>query len=263
MPGLLGLQSVLTALTGLSVLAGAAVVDDKTVKRDSAVPFGPIIEHCTVPGTVALTFDDGPYIYTSHVLDLLDQYGAKATFFVNGDNYGRGLIDDPATAWPDILRRMVNSNHQIGSHTWDHVADLSTTDAATRQDEMKKLEVALTNVLGHYPTYMRPPFASCNDVCQADMATMGYHVINFDVDTKDYEHDTPDDIHVAMDTFANAVTGDPATSSYLVLSHDVHENTANSLVEFELQTLQQRGFKAVTVGECLGDDAANWYRTSV
>ncbi|KAH8881929.1 glycoside hydrolase/deacetylase [Thozetella sp. PMI_491] len=229
------------------------------IKRDE-VPFGSIIEHCSVPGTLALTFDDGPHIYTPHILDLLDQYGAKATFFVNGDNFGRGFINDTSTPWPDVMHRMVDSGHQIGSHTWDHVADLSNVDAVTLRSEMDKLEIALVDVLGFYPTYMRPPSASCNAGCQSELGDMGYHVVNFDVDTKDYEHDTPDNIRIAMDMFATAVTGDPASSSYLVLSHDVHENTAHSLVEFMLQTTRARGYTAVTVGDCLGDVRENWYR---
>ena len=43
---------------------------------------------CLVPGNVALTFDDGPWVYTSHVLDLLERYNAKATFFITGNNNG-------------------------------------------------------------------------------------------------------------------------------------------------------------------------------
>jgi hypothetical protein len=46
------------------------------------------VYHCVTNGDVALTFDDGPYIYTSHILDLLDQYKAKATFFIVGINNG-------------------------------------------------------------------------------------------------------------------------------------------------------------------------------
>ncbi len=90
---------------------------------------------------------------------------------------------------------------------------------------------------------------------------MGYHVVNWDVDTKDYANNSPDMIYAAEDNFAGAVAGDPRISSYLVLSHDVHENTAYRLVEFMLQTVQERGFRAVTVGDCLGDEPQNWYRT--
>ena len=47
------------------------------------------IYDCNIAGTMALTFDDGPFIYTSHILDLLDQYKAKATFFITGVNNGK------------------------------------------------------------------------------------------------------------------------------------------------------------------------------
>lgn len=47
---------------------------------------GRIIEHCNIPGVVALTFDDGPYKYTPLVLDTLKIYNVSGTFFINGDN---------------------------------------------------------------------------------------------------------------------------------------------------------------------------------
>lgn len=71
------------------------------------------IEHCQNPGTIALTFDDGPYNYTSHVLDVLASYGAKATFFITGNNLGKGQIDIKDTGWPAIIRRMHAEGHQV------------------------------------------------------------------------------------------------------------------------------------------------------
>ncbi|KAK0704621.1 hypothetical protein B0H67DRAFT_353798 [Lasiosphaeris hirsuta] len=224
------------------------------------VPYGVIIEHCTVPGVVALTFDDGPFQYTSQVLDTLAQYGAKATFFVNGDNWSHG-IDDSSTPWPATLKRMINEGHQIGSHTWSHV-DLTAADSTTRYSQMHQLDVALTNVIGKSPTYMRPPYATCEGACLADMQQLGYHVINFDVDTKDYLHDSPEDISVAMDTFSAAVEAGGPSSSFLVLSHDVHEQTAVALTPYMLDKIYAKGYRAVTVGECLGDAPENWYRSS-
>jgi hypothetical protein len=71
---------------------------------------------CSVPGTVALTFDDGPFNFTSHVLDVLAAYGARATFFITGNNLGKGRIDIEESGWPDLLRRMHFEGHQIGLH---------------------------------------------------------------------------------------------------------------------------------------------------
>jgi peptidoglycan/xylan/chitin deacetylase (PgdA/CDA1 family) len=84
---------------------------DKRYNQTSDLPFGTILTHCSVPGTIALTFDDGPYIYTAQILDTLAQHGARATFFLNGRNKGR--IDQ----FPDLVRRTHQEGHQLGSHT--------------------------------------------------------------------------------------------------------------------------------------------------
>jgi peptidoglycan/xylan/chitin deacetylase (PgdA/CDA1 family) len=221
------------------------------------IPRGVIIEHCTVPGVVALTFDDGPFIYTDHILDLLDEYGAKATFFINGENWSRG-ISDFSTPWPETLRRMDRSGHQIGSHTWSH-ADLSSADSHTREYQIYELERALFYVLGKAPTYLRPPYASCSDDCLYETERMGLHVVNFDVDPKDYLHNQADDIGAAMDNFSRALDERRWGDSFLVLSHDSLRHTAEFLVPHMLSEIEQRGYRAVTVGECLGDPAENWY----
>ena len=61
---------------------------------------------------IYLTFDDGPTAkYTKRILDLLDEYDAKATFFQVGEN---------ATAHPELTRAVVERGHALGSHTWNH-----------------------------------------------------------------------------------------------------------------------------------------------
>ena len=77
----------------------------------SQVPFGAVITHCAISGTIALTFDDGPFIYTVQLLETLSQHGARATFFLNGVN--RGSID----AFLDLVQRTLHEGHQLGSHT--------------------------------------------------------------------------------------------------------------------------------------------------
>ena len=236
----------------------AAMRQEIALAARDAVNLGTMITHCTVPGVVALTFDDGPFYHTAHILDLLDQYGMKATFFVNGDNWVEN-IDDESTPWPEMLRRIVGTGHQLGSHTWSHV-DMTAADTATRYDQIERLDQTLTRVVGKSPTYFRPPFGSCEGQCLVDLGKMGYHIVNFDLDTKDYLNNTPDKIETAKQTFWNALSAGTASSSFLVLGHDVHEQTATALTPFMLEKIKEKGYKAVTVGECLGDPAANWYK---
>jgi len=139
---------------------------------------------CTKPGQIAITYDDGPYVYTSDLLDLFAQYGFKATFFVTGRNLYKGSIDDESQPWPAMIRRMVAEGHQLASHTWSH-QDLSAITKEQRYEQMVKLEMALSNIVGKFPTYMRPPFSSCSVAsgCPQDMVDLGYHISYFDLDT--------------------------------------------------------------------------------
>ncbi|KAK7535987.1 chitin binding protein [Phyllosticta citribraziliensis] len=222
------------------------------------------IYDCTVPGTVALTYDDGPYIYTNEVLDILKKYNASATFFITGNNIGKGEIDNAAYGWDTVIKRMNTEGHQIASHTWSH-QNLSQITSAQRKDQMYKNEMALRNILGFFPTYMRPPYSACDQAsgCWRDMKTLGYHVTYFDLDTDDYNNVTPDLIQNAKDNFDKGLAGgSPSTSEYLAIAHDIHEQTVRNLTEYMLIQLTNQGYRAVSVGECLGDPKANWYRSS-
>lgn len=88
---------------------------------------------CKKPGTIAITFDDGPYKYTRKLLEELDKIPGKpkVTFFVNGDNNGK------ITDYADVVADAFKAGHQIGSHTWDH-KDLNKLNDDARKDEMKK-----------------------------------------------------------------------------------------------------------------------------
>ncbi|KAF7515425.1 hypothetical protein G7054_g14578 [Neopestalotiopsis clavispora] len=231
-------------------LAGAAASPLSQVQeRQSSVPVGTIITACTVPGTFALTFDDGPYMYTAELLDLLSSNGVKATFFLNGLNWG-SIYDYSAQ-----VVRMDAEGHQVGSHTWSH-ADLATLDAAGVTSQMTQLEDALYTILGKAPTYMRPPYFSTNSVALSTLGGLGYHVINANIDTLDYEHDD-DTIGVAATNFENGL----ASGGTISLMHDVHGQTVHVLVQEAINDIKARGLTSVTVGTCLGDAAANWYKT--
>jgi peptidoglycan/xylan/chitin deacetylase (PgdA/CDA1 family) len=214
------------------------------------------IYDCTTKGDIALTFDDGPYYYTSTLLDKLDAAGFKSTFFINGDNYGRGYINDASTQWPALIQRMYNSGHQVASHTWDH-ADLDSLTVAQQKDEMYWNEIAFNDILGVFPTYMRPPYGDCGSTCASTMSDLGYHVIDWNLDTLGYNLNL-----AASEAIWDAAVGpaNVATTSFINLEHDPVQMTVDTLVDYFIASVKAKGFKAVTVGTCLGDPAANWYR---
>lgn len=102
-----------TVATVLSFLASALVPKTHALTtnehlEDRAVNYGVLITKCRIPGHVALTFDDGPSVYTEELLNTLASWGAKATFFVTGYNLA-------GNEW--LIRRIVNEGHQLASHT--------------------------------------------------------------------------------------------------------------------------------------------------
>ncbi|KAF4950733.1 hypothetical protein FGADI_8007 [Fusarium gaditjirri] len=226
------------------------------------VPYGTVITTCTTPGVIALTFDDGPLAYTNDLLDLLDERDVQATFFVAGNNRAKGHIDDSSNPWPAVMRRMHSAGHHIASHTWTH-RNLNEVNSTIRRSEMIYNEMAFRNLFGWIPTYMRAPYLECNAAsgCLDEMSELGYHVVDQNIDTKDYENDSPALIQISKDRFSSGVSSNSDNNQYIVLAHDVHDQTVHNLTAFMIDTAQDRGYRLVTVGECLGDPRENWYRT--
>jgi peptidoglycan/xylan/chitin deacetylase (PgdA/CDA1 family) len=235
--------AVLTA--GLASLASAHVKG----KRGTIVPDGTIWTACTTPGVVALTFDDGPYIYTQEIVDQLTAAGQRATFFQNGQNW------DSIYNYNSTLQSMIAGGHQIASHTWDH-ADLATLTAAEITSEMTQLEAAHMAIIGKSPNYMRPPYLSTNDLVISTIKGMGYLIIEVDIDTQDWAEGPIGEI----DTSIQWYEGNQTAGGTLSLNHDPYQPTAETFLPAILAYLKGKGLQSVTVGECLGDDPANWYR---
>lgn len=97
---------------------------------------------------VALSFDDGPDPrWTPAVLDLLDQYGAKATFFLEGDH-----VD----AHPELAREVARRGHEVANHTYDH-AELPELHAEAVIAEVQRANAAFAAAGLPEPTLFRPP----------------------------------------------------------------------------------------------------------
>lgn len=141
------------------------------------MPYGVDISHCSVRGKVALTFDDGPYIYTPELLDLLKRNNVPATFFIVGNNAGKGQVSDPKSGYIPIIQRIVADGHQVGSHTWSH-QDMNAITPQQRRAQIINNEIALVSILGVIPTYFRPPYTRCGADCYNDLRSFGYHIVS-------------------------------------------------------------------------------------
>lgn len=100
---------------------------------------------------IYLTYDDGPYTYTEDLLDLLDEYGAKATFFVVGDRVER---------IPDPVRDAAERGHAIGIHCYKHIYDKIYASEEAFFDSVDRTYAAIENICGCSPRFLRFPGGS-------------------------------------------------------------------------------------------------------
>ncbi|KAJ2912557.1 hypothetical protein MD484_g7854, partial [Candolleomyces efflorescens] len=174
-----------------------------------------VVTRCTVPGTAALTFDDGPWIYTNDIVGILAGANATGTFFYNGKNYG--CIYDPDSV--DRAKLVFNSGHQIASHTWSH-ADLSTLSWDQLNDEMWRINDALNKILGITPAFIRPPYGNYNDLALRAAAYRGQTVVTWDFDSQDSAGVSPD---ASKNLYSQLVEKHPDT--ILTLNHETSDTT--------------------------------------
>ena len=131
---------------------------------------------------VALTFDDGPSLWTEQILDILAATGARATFFVCGQTIeGR----------EDTLLRCVAEGHEVANHTHTHPV-LRDLDRAAISAELDAASTAIESVLGVRPLRFRPPYFETSPDIEAVARELGLgEPIGADAWTKDWDQDPP------------------------------------------------------------------------
>jgi len=201
-----------------------------------------VITGCTVPNTVALTFDDGPYGYIYAIDGILRDNGGVGTFFFNGDNWG--CIYDQANI--DSVKYVYDRGHQVASHTWHHT-DLTTLTWDQIHDEMWRVEQALLRITGAYPAFMRPPYGNYNDLVRRASAIRGQSLVLWDFDSGDSVGVSPADSKARYQDLANR---HPSTA--LALNHETLASTVYDVLPYAVQQLRARGYRLVTLAQCLG-----------
>lgn len=151
----------------------------------------------------------------------------------------------------------------VASHTWSHYS-LSNISSEMRIQQMVKNEMAINNIIGKWPTYMRPPYSDCTEEsgCWADMQALGYHRVYFDLDTQDYLNPLPSQIQNSKDIVKAALAAGPDVTDYLSIQHDIVQQSVANFSSYYFDLIKAKKWKGVTVGTCLGDtDQSNWYRS--
>ena len=142
----------------------------------------------TTRKAVALTFDDGPHpVYTPELLELLDRYQARATFFFVGES---------AEKYPHIVKRAAASGHAIGNHSWSH----PPMPCINRKERLKQIARTKKVLQPYGQKLFRPPWGFLTFSSYLDVSSLGYTPVYWDVAANDWCDLSADELFNRLDT---------------------------------------------------------------
>ena len=184
---------------------------------------------------VALTFDDGPHpTQTAEILDILEEYDVRATFFVIGKN---------AEANPELVKRELEEGHEVECHTYSHsyLQHLSYNEAKC---EIERNESVLEG-FGASPSLIRPPGGIISDSLKRVCEEKDYKIILWSVDTVDWKAPAPS--RIIAEVKNNVAPGS------VILMHDFVSGKSSTPAALRkiIPMLKDDGYKFVTVSELM------------
>lgn len=177
---------------------------------------------------LCFTFDDGPNSKTTDILlNNLDKYNARVTFFVLGMRVGSNK---------EVLKRAYDMGNDIGSHTYSHKDLLSLKDKNIK-NEVNNTNDKINNVIGTYPMYIRPPYGSINEHVKKlyNMKTILWNVDSLDWMLKDRNK-------IKKEILKHAEDGN------IILVHDIYKESVYGTL-MAMEDLKKEGYEFVTISE--------------
>ncbi len=197
-----------------------------------------IVANRGAPGKIALTFDDGPgKQYTEEILGILDEYDAKATFFLIGEN---------AERYPEIVKEESARGHEIGNHTYSH-PNMRKLSPEKYGEEIEKTQTVLAEITGKPPVLFRPPGGYLNNALVEKTAENGCTAVlwSWRQDTRDWANPSVEE--VVGTVMEGLCDGD------IILFHDfdAKESPTPAALRLLLPKLRDMGYEFVTVSELM------------
>ena len=229
---------IIATLTIAFVLGGWALtsVEDYTALISGGLK--PIQSVQTLDDKLALTFDIswGETIPTL-VLDILKEQGVEATFFVSGPWVGNH---------PELAKRIVEDGHQLESLGYQHL-NLSQYEKEAVQECITKAHDIIKEVTGIECKFFRPPFGDYDDLVIETAMELGYTVVTWDTDSRDWLKPGVDQI--TRRVLAKAHPGD------IILMHASDGATqTHSALPTIVSNLRERGFELLTLDDLLDQE---------
>lgn len=176
---------------------------------------------------IALTFDDGPNYNTSKIIEILNKYNVRATFFVLGSKINHN---------EKIIKTMDEYGMEIGNHTYSHklMTSMSNLDIIKEVEDTSDL---IYNIVGKYPNLVRPSYGSFNKKIKE---SINMPIIIWNIDTLDWKsHNSKKIVSRVMNKVSD---GD------IILMHDIYSATVKA-VDILVPKLISEGYQLVSVSE--------------
>ncbi len=208
---------------------------EKDTVSEESLPDEPVMREGE---NVYVTFDDGPSVYTGEILDILKEYGVKATFFVCGTG-------DSDESLRPLYGRIVEEGHTIGMHSYSHVYSKVYGDLDMFQYDLDKIRNLIYNETGVVPKFYRFPGGSGNTIASLPMVdyisvlySQGMEYYDWNV----YGGDSSGNRLSSADIVKNTLDGVDRRDTAVILLHDTgsKKNTVDALPGI-LEGLKQRG----------------------
>ncbi len=179
---------------------------------------------------VAITFDDGPNpVITPQILELLNQYNAKATFFCIGKQIEKH---------PEVIRNIVSQKHTIGNHTYSHARFFDFFGKQKVIAELDKTNNLVSSITGKTMNLFRPPYGVTNPAITKAVKQTKHHVIGWNIRSLDTIKNSEQKI---LDRITKSIS--PGS---VILLHDTKEITVRVLEQL-LLFLKQNGYQSITI----------------
>jgi peptidoglycan/xylan/chitin deacetylase (PgdA/CDA1 family) len=181
---------------------------------------------------VALTFDDGPSEHTARIMQLLDEHGGRATFFV---------IRSRVLHQPSTVIAAHEAGHEVLGHSSTH-RNFTNLSREELRREILDPHTAIEDLIGPIPRIFRPPYGLLNSTVRSVASDNGFAVVNWSLDTRDWQSRNAETVH--------AMVMDNIRDRDIVLAHDIHASTAEAMITV-IPELIERGYQLVTLSELM------------
>ena len=221
---------VIVAVCVLNVVVQTAVKSVNTVTSERDIPIYCVDRSEKI---VSISFDAAwGNEQTNTLLDILDKYNVKTTFFLVG-----AWVDK----YPDSVKEIAKRGHDIGNHsdTHPHMTQQSTDD---QMKEISNCNEKVKKLTGKMPTLFRPPYGDYDNSVVGSVKKSNMYCVQWDVDSLDWKDPTPSQM-------VERIKGKISNGS-IILLHNGAKNTPEALPMI-IEAIRQQGYEIVPISKIL------------